>query len=214
MSQSWYDVVADCQQRVQRIRATLTSGGFLSPDLQFELDTVILAMRNYLMNRVSRLLDYDEDTVDEALLQIIEQLHRDLRSPGFSSMERRFGAYISSVTNRVLFEQRRKGAQWGALSHPMSLDALAGEDGRPYHELIEDVRPELLAEVFVEEARRAQLQAAIARLPAPDREIITLRLANVSGKDIAQRLGMSQPNVTHIYNRVVARLKRELTEGE
>lgn len=75
-SRTWYDVVAECQPKVQRLRATLTTGGTLSPDLQVELDSIILAMRNYLVHRANRRRGYGDDVVDEALLAIIEQLHR------------------------------------------------------------------------------------------------------------------------------------------
>ena len=49
---SWYEVVQECQARVVRIRAVLTTGGALTPELQSDLDAVILAMRNWLIGRV------------------------------------------------------------------------------------------------------------------------------------------------------------------
>ncbi|MFO7166887.1 MAG: sigma-70 family RNA polymerase sigma factor [Chloroflexota bacterium] len=212
-SRTWLDVVAECQPKIQRLRATLTAGGTLTPELQADLDSVILAMRNYLLGRANRLRIYGDDAVDEALLAIIEQLHRDLHSPGFRSMEQKFGSYISSVTNRVVFELQRKYGRMAALSASVSLDAPAGEDGRPRHEQIEDVTPARLAEEFAEEQLRARLHKAIARLPVRDQDVIRMRLEGVPGKEIARQLGMSPSNVTHIYNRVVERLRRELVEG-
>lgn len=207
---TWYDVVAACQLKVQRLRATLTAGGVLTPDLQADLDDIILAMRNYLLGRANLLRRYGDDAIDEALLAIIEQLHHDLHSPGYRSMEQKFGSYISSVTNRVVFELKRKYGQPDALSTSVTLDAPVGEDGLARHELIEDTTPERVAEEFAEEQLRDRVKDAIARLPVRDREVLTMRLAKVPGKEIATQLGMSPSNVTHIYNRVVERLRREL----
>lgn len=211
-SRTWYEVVADCQTKVQRLRAVLTTGGSLSPELQADLDSVILAMRNSLWHRARLLSDYGEDAVEEALFEIINQLDRDLKSPGYGSMERSFGKYISTLTNRVVFQLRRKYHQSAALSRSVSLDDEVGEDGLPRHELIEDTSLEHLAETFTEEQRRQRVHEAITRLPPLDREVITMRLADIPSKTIAEQLGMSQPNVTHIYNRVVKRLRRELGE--
>ncbi|MEN9937397.1 MAG: hypothetical protein RLZZ387_3976 [Chloroflexota bacterium] len=212
-SRPWHDVVIECQPKVQRLRATLTTGGTLTPELHHDLHSIILAMRNYLLHRASELRPYGDDVLDEALLAIIEQLHHDLHSPGFRSMEGKFGSYISTTTNRVVRELRRKYGQLNILSTSVSLDAPVGEDGRARHERIEDVTPERLAAEFAEERLRARLREAITRLPVRDREVLTMRMDGVPGKQIAAQLGMSQPNVTHIYNRVVERLRRELVEG-
>lgn len=211
-SRTWYEVVADCQIKVQRLRAVLTTGAALSSELQADLDSIILAMRNYLLHRARLLENSGEDAVEEALFAIISQLHRDLKSPGYGSMERSFGKYISTLTNRVVFQFRRKRGQPDALSRSVSLDETVGEDGLPRYELIEDTGLEQLAETFNDEQRRQRMHEAISRLSPIDREVITMRLANTPGKVIAEQLGMSQPNVTHIYNRVVQRLSRELGE--
>src|SRR6266545_8380235 len=126
---SWFEVVADCQEAVRRIRAVLTTGGAATPDVQADLDFVILTIRNWLYGRARKLAFLGEDVVEEALFEMIVQLHRDLRSPGFGSMERRFGAYISTTANRILFELRRKYRQAHVLSESESLDVIVGEDG-------------------------------------------------------------------------------------
>lgn len=205
---SWHEVVQECQERVARIRAVLTMGGAWTPELWADLDAVILAMRNWISGR-ARLLRLDEDARSEVLLAAIEQLHKDLRSPGFSSMERRFGAYISTTVNRILFE--RKKDQQNILSSTVSLDAPVGDDGSPLHEVIEDTTPERLVEAYRDEDERRRLHEAIAALPTIERIVITHRLNEVRGIDIAQMLGMSPANVTHIYNRAVKRLHQALT---
>jgi len=205
---SWYEVVQECQARVVRIRAVLTTGGALTPELQSDLDAVILAMRNWLIGRV-RQYGLTEDAFGDVLLAVIEQLHRDLRSPGFGSMERKFGAYITSTVNRILFE-RRKTDQTNPLSF-LSLDAPTGDDGPPLHHMIEDKTLEQHADAYQEEQVRARLDTAIARLPVIERRVVTLRLDGVASVDIARQFGMSPANVTHIHHRAVKRLKQILT---
>lgn len=205
---SWYEVVQECQVRVTRVREVLTTGGGLTPELQADLDAIIRAMRNWLIGR-ARQCRLTKDEFGDVLLAVIEQLHRDLRSPGFGSMERKFGAYIASTVNRILFE-RRKTEQNNPLSS-LSLDSPAGEDGLPLHLMIEDKTLEQLVDTYQDEQIRARLYAAIAALPAIEREVVTLRLNGVAGVDIARQFGMSSANVTHIYNRAVKRLKQHLT---
>ncbi|MGQ9549253.1 MAG: RNA polymerase sigma factor [Roseiflexus sp.] len=207
---SWYEVVQECQTRIVRIRAVLTTGSILTPELQADLDAVILTMRNWIIGRIRR-YRLNEDEFGDVLLAVIEQLHRDLRSPGFSSMERKFGAYIATTVNRILFE-RRKAEQTNPLSF-LSLDAPTGDDGLPLYSMIEDKTPEQRADTYQEEQIHARLSAAIAALPAIEREVVTLRLNGVASVDIARKFGMSPANVTHIYNRAVKRLKQNLTGG-
>lgn len=208
---SWYEVVQECQARVARLRAALTTGGALTPELRADLDAVILAMRNWIYGRARR-LGLDEDARSEVLLAVIEQLHKDLRSPGFSSMERRFGSYVSTTVNRIL--QERKNAQQTFLSSPESLDAPVGDDGPLLYEVTGDPALERLVEAYRDEDERRRLDEAIAALPANERTVITRRLNGMRGIDIAQALGMSPANITHIYNRAVKRLRQTLTNGE
>lgn len=210
---SWYEVVAECQSAVQRIRAVLTQGEEITPEVQADLDYVALAMRNYLLGRARRFADLGEDAVDDAFLTMFNQLHRDLRSPTFSSMERRFGSYISSNANRILFE-RRNLSKSRSLSIHESLDAPLGEDGYARHEVIEDPSMEQLAENYREEHLRARLATAINRLPAVDKQVITMILEGTPKVEIARTLHMSAPNVTHISKRVVDRLRRMLNAEE
>jgi len=124
-------------------------------------------------------------------------------------MERKFGAYITSTVNRILFE-RRKTDQTNPLSF-LSLDAPTGDDGLPLHRMIEDKTLEQHADAYQEEQIRARLDAAIARLPVIERQVVTLRLDGVASVDIARQFGMSPANVTHIHHRAVKRLKQILT---
>ncbi len=211
MTQTWYEVVQECQERVARIRATLTTGGALTPALQADYDAVILAVRNWIYGR-ARKLGLDEDACSDVLLMTIQQFHRDVRSPGFVSMERRFGAYISTTVNRILHE--RKSSTQNVLSSAESLDAPIGDDGSPLHEIIEDSTMERLVEAYRDEEERRRLYAAIAALPANERIVITHRLNGVRGVDVAQMLDMSPANVSHIYSRAVKRLRQVLASGE
>ncbi|GIW03115.1 RNA polymerase sigma factor [Roseiflexus sp.] len=208
---SWHEVVQECQDRVARLRAVLTTGGMLTPELWADLDAVILAARNWIYGRARR-AELDEDACSDVLLAFIQQLHRDLRSPGFSSMERKFGAYVSTTVNRILYE--RKNRQQNILSFIESLDAPFGDDGPPLHEVIEDPTPARLAEEHDEEQVRKRLYEAIAALPEIERVVVTHRLSEVRGIDIAQMLGMSPANVSHIYKRAINRLRQALTAGE
>ncbi|WP_245863082.1 RNA polymerase sigma factor [Candidatus Viridilinea mediisalina] len=210
----WHDVVVECQERVQRIRAILTSGGTLTPEIRADLEAVILAMRNWILGRAKRFPELDEDAVSEIQLKTIQRLDRDLRSPGFGSMERQFGAYTSTTVNRIIFEFLRNMREQRVLSASESLDAQVGEEGLVRHELIEDITPERLAEAYREEQLHTRLQQAIAQLPPHDREVINLRLQGIPGVEIAQRLNLTPVNITRIYNRVVVRLHQILIVEE
>ncbi|MFQ3631786.1 RNA polymerase sigma factor [Roseiflexus sp.] len=211
MTQTWYEAVQECQERVARIRSALTTGGALTPALQADCDAVILAVRNWIYGRARR-SGLDEDACSDVLLMTIQQFHRDVRSPGFVSMERRFGAYISTTVNRILHE--RKHRNQNVLSFAESLDAPIGDDGSPLHEIIEDPTMERLVEAYRDEEERRRLHAAIAALPAHERIVITHRLNGVRGVDVAQMLDMSPANVSHIYSRAVKRLRQVLASGE
>ncbi|MCS6841483.1 MAG: sigma-70 family RNA polymerase sigma factor [Roseiflexus sp.] len=208
---SWHEVVQECQRRVTRIRAVLTTGGALTPELWADLDAVILAVRNWIYGR-ARKLGLDEDACSDLLRAVIEQLHKDLRSPGFSSMERKFGAYISTTVNRILYE--RKNNRQNILSSTVSLDAPVGDDGPPLHEVIEDPTLERLVEAYCDEDERRRLYEAIAALPTTERIVITHRLEGVRGTDTAQMLGVSPATVSRTYERAVKRLRQMLTTGE
>lgn len=211
---SWHEVVADCQERVTRIRAALITDGTMTPAIAADRDAVILVMRNWILGQARKLADFDEDMVGEALLKVIVQFNRDLHSPGYTSMERSFGAYIKTTVNRVLFEIRRNVQKHAALSKGESLDATIGDDGMERYELIEDTAPETLAEEYREEQLRTRLYEAIAQLPYFEREVMTMKLDGALGVEIARKLNLSPVNISRIYHRVVAQLRRMLaTEG-
>ncbi|WP_097654740.1 sigma-70 family RNA polymerase sigma factor [Candidatus Chloroploca asiatica] len=214
LQHSWYDVVVACQERVQRIRASLTSGGTLTLELQADREAVILAIRNWVLGRAKHFPELDEDGVSEVLLKTIQQLDRDLRSPGFGSMESMFGSYVKTTVHRILFEILGKNKEQRTLSASERLDAQVGKGGLARHEVIEDVTPERLADEYREEQLHARLHAAIAQLPPHDREVINLRLQGVPSIEIARRMNLSPVNITRIYNRVVERLRQILTVEE
>lgn len=211
--QSWYEVVAECQSAVQRLRAVLTCGGEVTPELQVDLDFVTIAMRNYLYGRAHKLASQGEDAVEDAFLAMLVQFHRDLRSPTFSSMERKFGSYVSTNAKRMLFE-RLNSVQKQPLSIHESLDALVGKEGFNRYEVIEDPSMEQLVEDYHEEQLRARLAAAIKTLPVLDQHVITMILEGIPKVEIARTLNMSAPNVTHISKRVEAQLRRVLNAEE
>lgn len=211
---SWHEVVADCQERVTRIRAALINDGVMTPEIMADRDAVILTMRNWILGQARKLAGFDDDMVGEALLKTIVQFNRDLHSPGYTSMERKFGAYIKTTVNRVLFEIRGNVQEHSALYKSESLNATIGEDGLERSELIEDTAPEALAEEYREEQLRTRLYAAIAQLPHFDREVITMKLDGVLGVEIARKLNMSPVNISRIYNRVVEQLRQMLATEE
>ncbi len=62
---SWFEVVADCQEAVRRIRAVLTTGGAATPDVQADLDFVILTIRNWLYGRARKLAFADSAPISQ-----------------------------------------------------------------------------------------------------------------------------------------------------
>lgn len=213
-SQSWHEVVVECQTRVVRLRAVMTVGGALSPELQRDWGFVVEATAGWVYKRAKQELSDDPDGAQDVLVEVIAQLNHDLHSPGYRSMEAKFGSYISTTTNRILFNLKRNAAEQTSLSYSESLDQPIGENGLERHELVADNDWEQLVEQYQEERLRARLHAAIERLPAIEQAVIKNRLEGVSGKELARNLGMSPPNVTHIYNRALERLRLMLGAEE
>ncbi len=69
--------------------------------------------------------------------------------------------------------------------------------------------PESLA--LLDETRR-ELQAALASLPAEQRDVTELRLAGLSAAEIAETLGRSIPSVKSAQYRAFAKLRRTLAD--
>jgi RNA polymerase sigma-70 factor, ECF subfamily len=81
------------------------------------------------------------------------------------------------------------------------------------------LRSWLLSDANVEKAvqnqeRQDALQKALARLPAPDREVIVLRFfEELSSAEVAEILGCSTANVYVRLHRALGRLRREMEVG-
>ncbi len=59
---------------------------------------------------------------------------------------------------------------------------------------------------------RAELKRAVARLPEREREIVSLHyFGGMKFKDIGRRLGVSEPRISQLHSRAVARLRADLT---
>ncbi len=71
--------------------------------------------------------------------------------------------------------------------------------------------PEADALVAVE---RQALQVALAQLPADQRQAVELRLAGLTGREIAHELGRSHEAVKMLQQRALARLRTELAGKE
>jgi RNA polymerase sigma-70 factor (ECF subfamily) len=78
---------------------------------------------------------------------------------------------------------------------------------------IHDPRPSPEEEAERSEARR-QLKALLGQLPPSERRVVELRLAGLSGAEIAQALGRSRGAVDVAQSRAVSRLRALLAVGE
>lgn len=92
-------------------------------------------------------------------------------------------------------------------AHPASLDALtAAGSGSPFSELIGSEDPR-----FDRIDARLSVGDALERLSAPERELLRLRFACVlTQQQIAERLGVTQMQISRLLTRVLTRLHANL----
>jgi RNA polymerase sigma-70 factor, ECF subfamily len=118
---------------------------------------------------------------------------------------------------RHLQRYRRQGSSFCAWLYRIARNEIVQHYRR--QRFLAPLRGWLLSDSNVERAvqnqeRQDALQEALARLPAPDREVIVLRFfEELSSAEVAEILGCSTANVYVRLHRALGRLRREMEVG-
>jgi RNA polymerase sigma factor (sigma-70 family) len=210
----WFEVVGECQEAIVRIRRVLTLGGDETPTIRADLGFVVLAMRNYFLGQHRLFAGASEEEIDDALFRLITQFYKDVRSPGFNSIATKFGSYVEKGTKRALYKARNLAKQV-ALSEHVSLETSVRQGELTLGQQLADTSHEHFIAMYQDEQLRVRLDHAIAGLPDEERQVITMYLNNVPGKEMARQLQKSEPTISRIKNRAIDLLRQQLTtEGE
>ena len=118
------------------------------------------------------------------------------------------------IENEILMYLRKNASQRGEVS----LDEPLNTDWDGNELLLSDVlgtEADTVMRPIEDDVDRQLLTAAIAKLSDREREIITLRFGLNGGreqtqKEVADRLGISQSNISRLEKRIISRLKREI----
>lgn len=147
------------------------------------------------MSRPSRRRCRDLVRAEETLLQQLG------RQPGTHELAGQLGLSPAEVDKRRL-EQ--------ATSFLQSLDAAWPEGDNPARQLADDFAG--VEDEFERAESQRELAQAIASLPERERQIVTWHyLENVSAKEIAARLHVSEPRVSQLHVRALKRMRERLS---
>ena len=121
------------------------------------------------------------------------------------------------VENEILMHIRKIANQKGEIS----LDEPINTDWDGNELLLSDVLGtdgDTVLRALEDSVDHELLRAALARLPARDREIIALRfglggLKALTQKEVADRLGISQSYISRLEKRILERLKEDITHA-
>ncbi|MBL8843245.1 MAG: sigma-70 family RNA polymerase sigma factor [Planctomycetes bacterium] len=191
-------------------RASRGDGGAIDELLRRHLP----GLRDYLRRHAGRTLQAKESTSDlvqSTCREILEHLDR-FRYDGEIGFER----WLYATALRKLQDRQR---YYGARKRDVGRDAAPLADGGAESQPPEEWLARLAAAqstasgVAVRREEVARLEAALAELPAQQREVVELAYRQQLGHaEIAARLGISAPNSRMILARALARLARRLAE--
>ena len=125
----------------------------------------------------------------------VDELRQELgRSPRIPELAERVGA-----TDEEIVEALEAGGRRAATS----LDTLPSDDGAPISAVLGEVD-----ERYAGIEDQLSLEPMLARLPAREREIVSLRFfAGLSQTEIARRVGLSQMHVSRLLTRTLDRMR-------
>ena len=187
-----------------------------------DLESGIVAARQTLIERNLRLVVYIARRFENTGINI-----EDLISIGTIGLIKAVNTFRSDkniklatyasrcIENEILMYLRKNATQRGEVSfeEPLNTDW----DGKEL--LLSDVlgtESDIVMRPIEEETDRQLLCAAVARLSSREREIIQLRFGLLQGgremtqKEVADRLGISQSYISRLEKRIIARLRREI----
>lgn len=187
-----------------------------------DLESGIVAARQTLIERNLRLVVYIarrfentginiEDLISIGTIGLIKAVNTFRADKNI-----KLATYASRcIENEILMYLRKNATQRGEVSfeEPLNTDW----DGKEL--LLSDVlgtESDIVMRPIEEETDRQLLCAAVARLSSREREIIQLRFGLLQGgremtqKEVADRLGISQSYISRLEKRIIARLRREI----
>ena len=200
-------IIQDCEAAIGRIRAAIRAGTGGDEAVGEDWERIRRVVEPRFVRYARSLRAMGPVAVEEALNALYDRLLDDIWNLNYPSLEWGFGAYLKTVPLRVLERTARNHRAPGASYLLEHLDDMGTEDGMSRHEMIEDQRAE---HPFQAIGDQQELQAAIERLPAPERQVILLRLHEVENNAIASRLGVAPATATRIYQRAVILLQASL----
>ena len=145
-----------------------------------------------------------EDVVQEAFLRFWRARER-AREGGQFSGAGRIGdpvAYLFACVKPAAMDWQRGGRRRGRREEAVALARAEAASDDP-----------LLSGPLEQAERRAAVEAALARLPEPQREVLVLKVwAGLSFPQIAQALGVPTDTAASRYRYALAKLREQLSE--
>ncbi|GAC1645728.1 MAG: hypothetical protein NVS4B8_17400 [Herpetosiphon sp.] len=209
-SPSYYQLIEDCEAAIIRIRAALRQGEGHTDEVSRDWNKIVSAITPRLVKQARHLRAVAPLAEEEVFEAMLDRLTDDILSLTYVSLETKFGAYMRTMPILVLRRVRAKHIAPGTSSPVERLDQPVGEDGMLHHESIGDPSAQHPFDAIGEQEA---LSEAIALLPAPERQVLRLRLAGTDNNAIARQLGVAPATATRIYQRSIAELKRRLDPG-
>lgn len=199
-SLTYAERMEQAQQTIKQFRAALRVGNRTDTTAAYEK----------LMEQIGPILAFRARSMagaappSEALEDLRDQFHRDLFSLSYKSMEGYLGAYMRDLANRVRRKYPEKYISQRASIYIEATSNIASTQGEDEAIEWKDPASEIMEEVL---ANRIDLQQALARLPAVEREVVKRRMAGWSNDEIANALGVSAATATRRYQSAIDALR-------
>lgn len=131
----------------------------------------------------------------------------------FNATTSKWATYFSFVANNEILMHLRKQRKWDkfiSINKPVGTDEKGNE--LTYEDLLytdDNIEDDLINQDNIE-----QLKACIDLLPDKHKRLIELRLQDVTQKDLAEKLGLSQGHVSRLEKAIHKKLKTMLEKGD
>ncbi len=203
-SPAYFTKIQECEAAIVRIRAAIRAGVGSNEQVGADFEMIRKAVTPRLISYTRQFGGPESSAGLEALDAMYDRLFDDIWSLSFVSLETQFGAYLRSMPIRVIQNIRRKYAMPGSKTPLERLDEVSREEGLPRHELEGDARAESALYAIGD---REVIAEALAQLAPEERLVIDWRLDGLMNGTIAQKLGVSEPTATRIYQRAVKKIR-------
>lgn len=200
-----------------RSELDLARAGVLTDDqaASEELWSRIARCVNFVLNQYGWFTivsaDMRHDMVQESLLRLIDRVQR-----GFDGVDRQFKTYVYKVVYSVTSSEVKRTQRSISLDQevsrpdgsPVPLRDLIAQEIMPW--LGVAIEPSDPAEAMAQAERARRVAEALRALSPRDREVLRLfEVEGLSTREIAQRMGMTEANVSVRLHRAKERLFKE-----